>query len=178
MNLSTHVGLMAAYNEWMNTRLYAAAAQLPAAALTENRGAFFGSIIGTLNHLVVGDTFWLKRIALQLTDNTALQPIRELATPSALSEIVFTDIEMLAVRRQLLDKVFVDLAHSLDEEILHGPLSYKNTQGVEATRNLFSVLMHIFNHQTHHRGQTTTLLSQAGIDIGLTDLIGRIPLET
>jgi uncharacterized damage-inducible protein DinB len=177
MNLSTHVGLMAAYNEWMNTRLYAAAAQLSAAALTENRGAFFGSIIGTLNHLVVADTMWLKRIAPQLTDNTALQPIRELEAPRALNEILFVDLAALTVRRESLDKVFIDLAQSLDEATLHGTLSYKNTQGVEATRNLFSVLMHIFNHQTHHRGQTTTLLSQAGVDIGLTDLIGRIPLE-
>ncbi|HSB96362.1 MAG TPA: DinB family protein [Spongiibacteraceae bacterium] len=177
MNLSTHVGLMASYNEWMNTQLYAAAAQLSPQALTENRGAFFGSIIGTLNHLVVSDTMWLKRFALQLTDNPILQPVRELPAPDALNEILFTDLEQLAGRRRLLDKVLCELAQNLDETTLNGTLCYKNTKGVEATRNLFSVLMHVFNHQTHHRGQTTTLLSQAGVDVGITDLIVRIPAE-
>jgi len=96
---TAQVVLMAEYNEWMNARLYAAAERIPAEELAQDRGAFFGSIIGTLNHLVVTDTIWLKRFATHPSNPKALDPIRALPQPTALNEIVFTDLARLAQRR-------------------------------------------------------------------------------
>lgn len=64
MSRTSHVCLMAAYNEWMNAKVYDAARNLPGEELVANKNAFFGSILGTLNHLVIGDTIWLKRFAI------------------------------------------------------------------------------------------------------------------
>lgn len=76
MNLREHAVLMAAYNRWMNDKVYAAAAQLPHEAIAADRGAFFGSILGTLNHLLVADQVWLHRFAAHPSRFAALDPIR------------------------------------------------------------------------------------------------------
>ena len=81
----------------------------------------------------------------------------------------------LKVRRQLLDESLSELAEELTDAELAQAIRYKNTKGVEASKNLFSLLMHVFNHQTHHRGQVTTMLSQSGVDVGITDLAFIIP---
>jgi len=65
----------------------------------------------------------------------------------------------------------LELASLLTDEELLQPISYQNSKGVASKKTLFNLLMHVFNHQTHHRGQVTTLLSQSGIDIGVTDLV-------
>src|SRR5437868_13851309 len=95
MTTTAQIVLMAAYNEWMNTRLYGAAERIPAEELAQDRGAFFGSIIGTLNHLVVADTIWLKRFAAHPSNPKALDPVRALPQPTALNEIVFADLTRL-----------------------------------------------------------------------------------
>src|SRR5687768_16083636 len=94
---------MAAYNEWMNLKVYAAAGKLSAEELARDRGAFFGSILGTLNHLVVGDTIWLKRFAAHPANTAALDPIRALPQPKALNEVLYTELEGLQVRREIID---------------------------------------------------------------------------
>lgn len=159
----------------MNTKVYDAAATLSAEELTENSGAFFGSIIGTLNHIVVADTIWLKRFAPVLQTHQELNFIRDLNQPQSLDGTLFSSIEELYERRKMLDNTLLQLAKSMTVTELNQALSYTNTKGIAATKNLFSLLMHVFNHQTHHRGQVTTLLSQAGIDVGVTDLVAIIP---
>jgi uncharacterized damage-inducible protein DinB len=182
MSRASHVRLMAEYNSWMNDKLYAAAASLPETALAEDRGAFFGSILGTLNHLAVGDTIWLKRFADHPHDpagagHPALQPLRDVPLPSGLDVQLCANLAELAERRRWLDGIIGTWATALTEAEL-GPeclLHYANTKGVVHNKEFFSVLMHFFNHQTHHRGQASTLLSQAGADIGVTDLLALIP---
>lgn len=170
--------LMAEYNEWMNAKLYEAAINLPIEALNANRKAFFGSILGTLNHLVVADTIWLKRFATHPANYAALDMIRDLPTPTSLDQMLFTDIQSLSKHRELLDQAVMAWAHSIAEHDLDYVLSYSNMKGIPAQKNFFSLVMHFFNHQTHHRGQATTLLSQAGVDVGVTDLLALIPNET
>jgi uncharacterized damage-inducible protein DinB len=170
--------LMAEYNEWMNARLYGAAINLPIKELNANRNAFFGSILGTLNHLVVADTIWLKRFATHPANYAALDMIRDLPTPVSLDQMLFTDIQSLSKHRKLLDQTIMEWAHSIAEHDLGYVLSYSNMKGIPAQKNFFSLVMHFFNHQTHHRGQATTLLSQAGVDVGVTDLLALIPNET
>ena len=178
MNRASHVCLMASYNEWMNAKVYEAARNLPDEELSANRKAFFGSILGTMNHLVVGDTIWLKRFATHPANHASLEPIRRLAAPENLDRILFTDIQNLSEHRKWLDGVITEWARSIAESDLDHVLHYTNMKGVAANKSFFSLVMHFFNHQTHHRGQVTALLSQAGIDVGVTDLLALIPNES
>ena len=178
MSRTDHIRLMAAYNAWMNARLYEAAGKLPAAALAADRKAFFGSILGTLNHLLVGDRIWLARFAAHPAKHAALDPLRALAPPQRLDQLLFEDFQRLSAHRRWLDGVINAWADSLAEADLDHPLHYANMKGATADRNFFSLVMHFFNHQTHHRGQVTTLLSQGGIDVGATDLLALIRNES
>ena len=178
MSRSDHIRLMATYNEWMNARLYEAAMGLPGEELAADRKAFFGSILGTLNHLAVGDTIWLQRFASHPANYRALDPIRELPAPTSLDQQLFADLAGLTQHRKMLDRAIIEWSRSIVEPDLDQVLNYANTKGVAARRNFLSLVMHFFNHQTHHRGQATTLLSQAGADVGVTDLLTLIPSPT
>ena len=173
--MQANIVLLARYNAWMNAKLYDAAATLSPQDLALDRGAFFGSIIGTLNHIVVGDTVWLKRFASHPAQPATLEVVRQLPTPAALNELLFADLAALRQRRSLLDEAISAWAAALTADDLARPLHYTNMAGVAQSKPLDSLLLHFFNHQTHHRGQTTTLLAQAGVDVGVTDLVALIP---
>ena len=166
--------LLASYNASMNTKLYSAAATLPADVLNADRGAFFGSILGTLNHIVAGDTIWLQRFQGHPKTFLALASMRDIATPIGLTHRYSNELEVLREHRVRLDAIIEALAAECSDDDLAQPVSYKNSRG--ALRQTFgSLLLHFFNHQTHHRGQVTTLLSQSSVDIGVTDLLAWIP---
>lgn len=169
------IRLYADYNAWFNGRLYAAAATLPAQELAAPRGAFFGSILGTLNHIMVADIMWLKRFAALPAAHPELDPIRALPQPRALDQILHDDLHSLAAQRQLMDETIRRWTEALTEADLAYVLPYRNSKGQPYARRLGDLLLHFFNHQTHHRGQTTTLLMQAGVNVGVTDLLARIP---
>ena len=177
MSTPSHFRMMADYNEWMNARVYESAARLSAEEIARNRGAFFGSILGTLNHLVVTDTMWLKRFASHPSNPASLDPIRALPQPTGLNQILFTDLGGLLERRKLIDAAIKGWAAALTQPDLDHVLHYANTKGVKSQRRMSSLVTHFFNHQTHHRGQATTLLFQAGQDVGATDLLVLIPNE-
>ncbi|MES2760232.1 MAG: DinB family protein [Pseudomonadota bacterium] len=176
MSRTSHILLMASYNATMNRNMYHAARALPAQALAADRKAFFGSILGTLNHLVNGDTIWLKRFAAHRSC-PQLEPVRALAGPATLGEMQFNDIATLWERRRWLDELILAWAATIAEDDLDQALAYENSRG-SARKDCFSLIMHFFNHQTHHRGQVSTLLSQQGIDIGVTDLLMLIADES
>ncbi|MBK5543632.1 DinB family protein [Pseudomonas sp. TH04] len=174
MNRIEHIALMATYNQWMNRKLYDAASTLTDAQLAADRHAFFGSILGTLNHLALGDTVWLKRFAQHPAGFAALAPLSSVAMPGDLKQVAFGTLRELSDRRAWLDQLIIDWAHSLREPELDHRLHYHNMRGMPADKPFFSLLVHFFNHQTHHRGQATTLLTQAGVDVGDTDLLALI----
>lgn len=167
--------LLAQYNASMNDKLYASAARLSPEQLHEDRGAFFGSLIGTMNHIVVGDTLWLQRFARHPAPFPALQPVLAMPAPSSLTETVSADLAQLAAHRRRLDAIITDWIGELDEGALEHVLHYANTRGIASEKRFGSLVLHFFNHQTHHRGQCSTLLSQAGVDLGVTDLLALIP---
>ena len=171
MKLQQHVYLMADYNQWMNQKIYEAVGAMTPEQLHEDKGAFFGSIFASLNHICVGDTLWLKRFSAVLQDYQVYEPIAALAMPASLDVFLANNFIDLKDRRVLLDEALLEIASLLTEEELQQPVSYQNSKGVSANKTLFNLLMHVFNHQTHHRGQVTTLLNQSGIDIGVTDLV-------
>lgn len=126
---------------------------------------------------MVADTLWLKRFTAHPASFPALDPIRHLPVPSSLDEPLFTDIETLFKRRKMLDQMIMLWAAALTEQDLSHILHYTNMKGVTAHKPFSKLILHFFNYQTHHRGQATTLLSQAGIDVGVTDLITLIEDE-
>jgi len=150
---------MAAYNGWMNRNIYAAAARLPDAERKADRGAFFRSIHSTLNHLLWGDGTWLGRF------NGKSYPA------GAIGVDLHEDFaELLAARRAMDDDIGA-WAAQLNDADLAGTLTwYSRVAQREMSRPRWLCVMQMFNHQTHHRGQVTTLLKQAGIDPGPTDL--------
>lgn len=132
---------LAAYNQWANARLYAAALGLPEADYRRSVGVFFGSLHGTLNHLLVTDRIWLKRI------------IGAGDAPARLDSILFEDRAALARARMDEDARIVATVAGFDEAALAAPLTYTTTGGAAQTTALGDILLHLFNHQTHHRGQ-------------------------
>lgn len=177
MSLKNHFELMAAYNQHMNSRVYEAASRLTATGLAKERGAFFGSILGTLNHLIVGDTIWLKRFAKQQSSADSLREVADLPGPTSLNQIVFNDFTSLSEHRAWLSRQIISWICNLSDSDLESVLSYQNTKGVLAAKRCSSLVLHFFNHQTHHRGQVSALLSQAGAEIGITDLLALVPDE-
>lgn len=175
MAVKPHFELLASYNQWMNAKVYEAAGHLSASEVSRNRGAFFGSILGTLNHITVGDTLWLKRFAIHPASQSTLRQVAELPDPASLDQILFGSLDALAEHRAWLDEQIIGWMAGLTEHDLNGILTYRNTKGVAASKRYSSLILHFFNHQTHHRGQVSTLLSQAGVDVGMTDLIALIP---
>lgn len=175
MDCTNHIRLMASYNKWMNVKVFDAAAKLTAEELAADKGAFFGSLLGTLNHIANGDTIWLRRFATHPANYAELEPVRQLPPPTSLAQVQFTDLAALRERRILLDDATVAWADTVKAADLDHVLHYVNSRGEVGDKHFFSLVMHFFNHQTHHRGQATTLLSQAGIDVGVTDLLMLIP---
>ena len=175
MSLTQHFVLMADYNRWMNAKIYEAASRLNVTTLHADQGAFFGSVFGTLNHLLVADTIWLQRFSAHPAAFAALTPIGPLPPPRSLSEPLHADLAALWVARQLMDAVIVALCAEATESDYAQPLAYANRAGQIFVRSFGPLMQHFFNHQTHHRGQATTLLSQAGVDVGVTDLLALIP---
>jgi len=175
MDRCANLRLLAEYNRWMNDKVYEAAGRLDAPALVADRGAFFGSILGTLNHLVAADLIWLGRFREHSASPPLLGALDAWPVPGSLDHLLYPDFAELREHRRRLDALIADWAAALREADLDIPLEYRNTKGVLARRDLGSLAVHLFNHQTHHRGQATTLLTQAGQDVGVTDLLMLIP---
>ena len=151
---------MARYNAWMNARLSELCARLSDDERKEDVGAFFKSIHGTLNHLLLGDRVWMGRFTGP--------PF----TVSSLAQELYADFSELRMQRAATDEAISKWVSSLKEEDLKGTLTYMSI--VNPTQRQYPLWFadaHFFNHQTHHRGQLTTLLFQRGIDPGITDLI-------
>lgn len=166
-----YLELLARYNADMNRKLYDAAAKLPDGELAADRKAFFGSLSGTLNHLLAGDTIWLKRFASHPAAFPALQAMREQAQPSGLTHHFSDDLTTLRARREQLDAIISAWTPQLSESDLAHTFEYHSSRGDLYRKHFGGVVLHFFNHQTHHRGQASTLLTQAGVDIGVTDLL-------
>jgi uncharacterized damage-inducible protein DinB len=169
MQLVEHYAAMARYNDWMNRKLYDVAATLPDEARRRDLGAFFGSIHGTLNHLVLTDRAWLVRFT---NDPTLLQSL-DGTTPAftgRLDQELYAEFATLRAERERTDGEITRWVAGLDDDTLAGPIAYYSVAYARHYEHpLWWAVSHFFNHQTHHRGQVTTLLHQLGVDPGVTD---------
>ena len=155
-----HYQTFAAYNAWANARLYDACAQLDATAYHAPRRAFFGSIHGTLNHILAADRIWMGRF--EGVDSGV----------TALNQILYADFDGLRAARVAEDDRIVRYVGALDEEALAGIIDYRTMTGTAPHSDpLAPMLTHFFNHQTHHRGQVHDQLSQTDVAPPPLDLL-------
>jgi uncharacterized damage-inducible protein DinB len=158
---TAYVQRMARYNRWQNANLYGVADTLSDEERRRERGAFFGSVHQTLSHLLWGDQIWMSRFAgLPRPDG---------GIPGSVS--LYADWGALKRTRVAFDQTIIDWADGLDRDWLAGELTYYSAgaqRDITATKWL--LVTHMFNHQTHHRGQVHCLLTQAGGKPHDTDL--------
>ncbi len=178
IDIKNHFILMAAYNTRMNKQVYEAASALTETQLKEDVGAFFGSVFATLNHILTGDLLWLERFQTHPTGFKSLTRISEFPSFQSLDQIAYRDFDELLIKRRELDQLIVDwIGNDISEKDFHQSIEYNDTRGIVYKRNFAELLFHFFNHQTHHRGQLSTMLSQFGHDVGITDFLIDIPSE-
>ncbi len=143
-----HFARFAAYNVWANGLLYDAAADVSSEMFTRDAGAFFGSLSGTLNHIIVADRIWLRRIRGDGPEENQLD------------RLITDDIADLRAARQVEDERITDFVETRQEADFLADVSYHNTSGEAFMQPLNTIMAHFFNHQTHHRGQAHGILTQ------------------
>jgi uncharacterized damage-inducible protein DinB len=151
---------LARYNQWANRRIYAAVGELPPEEIDAPRIGFFPSLLKTFNHLIVADRIWLSRLT-------------GIADPEmrSLDQIVAAEFAALTAARAALDQRIVACVNDLPASRLSEVLTYKTTAGVAHETPIALVLGHMFNHQTHHRGQAHGMLSGTRVPPPSLDLI-------
>jgi uncharacterized damage-inducible protein DinB len=158
--MKQHFMMFAAYNRWANERIYAAAEELTDAEFIRDVGAFFGSLMGTLNHLLVADRIWMRRFT------------GEGGTPQRLDAILHPNLAALGLARAAEDKRIAEWIAGLTEAALAGRFTYVTVTDVRTvSQRLAPALDHFFNHQTHHRGHAHMILSVLGKEPPPLDLI-------
>ena len=161
-----YIRTMAAYNAEMNRRLYGSAARLSDAERRMPRGAFWGSIHGTLAHILWGDRQWMSRFDNWPKPTT---PIKESAR-------MIEDFAVLGREREKADADISRWAAKVDDAWLAEDLTwFSGAANREVTAPLRLLVTHFFNHQTHHRGQAHAMLTAAGQETGDTDLFLLVP---
>ena len=157
--MKQHFRMFAAYNSWANARLYSAAAELTDEEFRRGAGAFFGSMMGTLNHLLVTDRIWMKRF-------TGMGE-----APATLDTILFRDLGPLSHARAAEDERIVGYVEGLSDRAFAGRFTYMTVSDMRTvSQRLAPALDHLFNHQTHHRGQAhmiLTALSEPSVQLDL-----------
>ncbi|QFY59647.1 damage-inducible protein DinB [Rhizobium grahamii] len=143
--------MFADYNRWANDIVYTAAAELTGDEFQADRGAFFGSMQRTLNHILVADRIWMKRFSG--TGNA----------PTSLDHILHADLPSLTEARRAEDQRIITWVDTLDDAAIAADFTYTPvTVSTVITQSLWSGLSHVFNHQTHHRGQCHMILTGLG----------------
>jgi uncharacterized damage-inducible protein DinB len=151
MDATERYRMLAAYNTWANERIYDAAEKLPDADYRADRGAFFKSMHGTLNHMLVADRLWMHRFT------------GDGLSPTQLDEILFEDLAPLRDARRAEDRRIIAYVDGLDAENLAREFTYRTvTNPTTVVQPLAPALDHFFNHQAHHRGQAHCLLTAIG----------------
>lgn len=146
-HFKTYFLMLTHYNQWANNKLFAVLEALSEAQLNQDCGAYFNSLIQTANHVLVGDFLWFERIC-------GLQP-----SGYALDDVLYPDVQELIKVRKTHDQSLIDYVQVHDESAFHQPLTYIR-RNQTYTEPLIEVLAHMFNHQTHHRGQMHNMVFQ------------------
>jgi len=161
----------AQYNAWFNGRLYELISTLTEQDRRRDMRAFFRSIHGTLNHILLTDRICLGGISKHPHGFRSLEKTPLVFEFESLAQVLYESFPELAAQRRDTDTAIQEWVAELTPELLESNLSYSRSTGQSMVAPFWHVVSHLFNHQTHHRGQITTLLSQLGHDPGVTDFM-------
>ena len=174
---------LAIYNRCMNEQIVAAISHLSNETLWQDKGAEFGSVLGTLNHILVIDLLLLKRFDTHPAYPNGFEPLQSLSDfPQAgsIRQTLYPTLSGFTQARQALDALITNFVHEIRDEEFDTALNGSPSVDVNSQNNspmnqpFYLLLQDLFNHQTHHRGQITTLLSQMGIKLKETDFLALV----
>ena len=149
--MKTHFVMMAKYNAWANARLFRMAGALQDELYRKETGAYFKSLHGTLNHLLAADRIWMSRLT-GAGDH-----------PERLNAILFDDLASLHAERVEEDRRIIGFVQRLEEPAFEEVLDYRTLVGTPQRQRRREILAHLFNHETHHRGQAHAILTMLGV---------------
>ena len=149
--MKTHFAMMARYNSWANARLFRMASALQDELYRKEIGAYFRSLHGTLNHLLVADRIWMRRL-------TGVGH-----HPDVLNAILFDDLPSLHAARVQEDGRISGFLQGLEESAFEEMSDYRTLNGTPQRQRRREILAHLFNHETHHRGQAHAILTVLGV---------------
>ena len=170
LSLAKNFRMMSLYNQRINKQLMAVCLALPRDILEKETHSFFPNIISYWNHILFGDLILLGRLATNNIATLKVQDFEGLPLPKSPQDIYHTQLSDLATLRHSVDELIRQYCLNLTEEECQKYITYKTTEGEPITKVVADVTQHLFNHQTHHRGQLTCVLSQYGVDYGCMDL--------
>ena len=170
MDTRTHFRILAAYNRTANASVYELVGRLPAAEFDRPCLSYFGTLRGLLGHLLSGDLNWLRRFRilypeLPLMDAPLLRPAGHVWTPYKAA-----DLPSLARDRAEADRLWIDFIAQADPARLDQVLAYNDSHGTPRRYVAWQALNHVFNHQTHHRGQVSQILDELKVEHDFSNL--------
>ncbi|MDC5852912.1 DinB family protein [Vibrio europaeus] len=175
MDLSSNFRMLALYNQRMNQQLLSVCEQLSPQRLNQETHSFFPSVMAHWNHILFSDLIMLQRLVTNQIHVLEPQQVETLPTAKAINDTFVTNLEELKRLRSLVDQIYIDMTKNFTADTCKEIVVYTTTEGGEMRRNVGEFCQHIFNHQTHHRGQLTAILAQLGCDFGCTDLPVIVP---
>jgi len=170
LSLVNNFKMMAEYNKRINEQLLTCCLRLSAEDLIKDTFSFFPNVISYWNHILFGDLILLRRLAANNISSLTLSDFNCLPTPKSPNDIYHDNLDEIMVLRRKVDALISQYSHGLSDSECEQSISYQTTEGERITKKVADITQHIFNHQTHHRGQLTCVLSQLGVDYGCMDL--------
>jgi uncharacterized damage-inducible protein DinB len=156
--------LLARYNREANEKLFAILAALPAGEFSAARGSYFDSIGGILSHVISGDINWMRRFRELFGDSGTLAHTRLQPAGHGWINFQFDTLEELARERVVVDGLLIEFVASADTSRFGEVLAYSDSSGTPRRYIFRDALAHLFNHQTHHRGQVSQILDALGVE--------------
>ena len=162
--------MMAKYNQRINDQLMVCCQLLSNDELTKETHSFFTNITAYWNHLFFGDLILLNRLMKNNISSLSEDDFIKLPTPKSPTDIFHHKLSEISTLRKKIDQLICQYSEHLTDEECDTFITYQTTEGEQITKKVADVTQHLFNHQTHHRGQLTCILSQLGVNYGCMDL--------
>ncbi|WP_373959521.1 DinB family protein [Vibrio gigantis] len=175
MDLSSNFRMLALYNQRMNKQLLNVCSMLTYEQLHQNTNSFFPTIMAHWNHILFGDLIMLQRLVANELVSVEPTVLDQLPVSKLVSDTFASNLDELYELRELVDSIYIEITNQFSAGSCNQVVRYTTTEGQVINRTIGEFFQHIFNHQTHHRGQLSCLLSQLGLDYGCTDLPMIVP---
>jgi uncharacterized damage-inducible protein DinB len=159
----------------MNAQLLACCRNLPDDKLAEDTKTFFPSIISYWNHLMFGDLIMMNRLASNEIGSLTVADLAIFPKPVSTQDTYFDNLSDIGNARHNIDTLIFEWCSTLTAKDCEQILTYRTTEGHKLSRRASDIIQHMFNHETHHRGQLTCILSLNNVDYGCTDLPVIVP---